>query len=148
MKFYFKNFKFLLFFIFVIFLSCPTDMVKYTTWKGTYTTNSGEIRKLELIFDSTSRVSGIFESDDNPDNYLILQSDYTITENYTFKAGYFEADLSMGGGAGIDHLKIELNGTLNYFSNIGEGIYTFIKDYDNDTGEIIKKGWKVYKLSD
>ncbi|MBN2545888.1 MAG: hypothetical protein JXB50_08830 [Spirochaetes bacterium] len=147
MNFLKKKLKFIILFIIIFFLSCPSEMVKYTIWKGKYKVSSSKEFDIELIFDSSSTVTCLFEIDNNIINNLYSKSDFILTENYTFKVEFKKKcnlDLDIFDD---DYVELKLEGTLDYFKNIGKGDIA-LTIFVLSTGVTTKGTWEVRKLTD
>lgn len=121
-----KKCLFLAFVTLLIFFSfsCPQELTKGTVWEGEIKGDFGNLAE-----DSTNDFEVYFKTDNtckayitySDDTAITLEGEYTLTNNYLLTAELKgEADV---GGNNDTKFKLELDGSLNYYSGYGTGEY-------------------------
>lgn len=142
-----KRIIFLFFIIFILFLffSCPSEIVKKTNWDGKLKSNLGDDdtfkskHDIEFFMRNDNTMRMIVEVNYEVDGVdwvveYAFDGDYTLNSDYTFTADLEDDDGDM---------KVELEGTLNTTSNIGEGEF----DWEWANGVEADGDWEVAKVN-
>ncbi len=135
-----KNILLLLIIISTFFLSCPSEIIKKTSWKGTCEGDFGQPNFYEdehdfrIYFnnDSTFQAYIILEEKDGTKSDKVYEGTYSLDNNYNFNAD---------GENEESDAEFNMTGILNTSTGIGYG------DYEFKFGNIeTKDDWEMTKV--
>ncbi|MCK4798576.1 MAG: hypothetical protein KAT05_14440 [Spirochaetes bacterium] len=136
--------------VFIIFIStCAGDLIKGTVWIGTVQTSTVE-SDIDAFFRADNTIRVYLELKNLLPNheglYMSLEGTYTLSDTDTFIAELKGEIIDQDFDGKNDSVSLNLSGTLNYFTGLGDGEYEMEIGYTSMSKVTNKGEWELTRI--